>query len=252
LADNLQPGDVLELSAPAGQFVLPAAVPETLLMLSAGSGITPVMSMLRELLVTRSSSQIVFIHFARSPRDVIFHRELSTLAAAHPNVKLALCVESAEPADGWPGALGRFTQELLTEHAPHFREIDTYMCGPAGFMEAVIRCFESADADLSRLRYERFDVALDLTKFLNHAQVLRFVRSGVESVSNRPRTILEEAERAGLDVESGCRAGNCGACRAKKRSGVVVDVVTGEESTAGEEEIYPCVSVARGTVEVEL
>jgi ferredoxin len=74
----------------------------------------------------------------------------------------------------------------------------------------------------------------------------------VESVSNRPRTILEEAERAGLDVESGCRAGNCGACRAKKRSGVVVDVVTGEESTAGEEEIYPCVSVARGTVEVEL
>ena len=82
--------------------------------------------------------------------------------------------------------------------------------------------------------------------------MIRFVRSGTESVSNRPRTILEEAERAGLQVESGCRAGNCGTCRCRKMSGVVVDVTTGIESGGDEEFIYPCVSVARGTVEVEL
>jgi ferredoxin len=119
-------------------------------------------------------------------------------------------------------------------------------------MQAVMTCFEHADADLSKLRYERFNVELDASRFLNHAQVIRFLRSGTESVSNRPRTILEEAERAGLSVEHGCRAGNCGTCRCRKLSGVVVDVTTGVESKNTDEFIYPCVSVARGTVEVEL
>jgi ferredoxin len=152
----------------------------------------------------------------------------------------------------WRGAQGRFSAEFLAEHAPDFREIDTFMCGPAGFMQAVLRHFEAAQADLARLRYERFDAGLDLTQFLDHAQLIRFVRSGTESMTNRPRTILEEAETAGLSVEYGCRAGNCGTCRCRKVSGVVVDVTTGIESGAHEEYIFPCVSVARGTVEVDL
>jgi ferredoxin-NADP reductase len=253
LADHLRPGTLLELSAPDGQFVLPTRPSDKLLMLSAGSGITPVMSMLRQLLAAGSDCQITFLHFARSPRDIIFHEELTRIAQTHPNVRIALCVESAEGHVGsWTGGIGRFNEAFLAEHAPEFRELDTYMCGPAGFMQAVMTYYEQADADLSKLRYERFDVALDLSKFLNHAQVIRFVRSGAESMSNRPRTILEEAERAGLSVESGCRAGNCGACRCMKRSGVVVDVLTGAESGPNEEFIYPCISVARGTVEVEL
>jgi ferredoxin len=159
-------------------------------------------------------------------------------------------VNHAEPA--WTGARGRFCESLLEEAARDFRTVDTFLCGPEPFMQAVMQTFERANADLAKLRYERFNVAFDASMFLEHAHVLRFLRSGTESISNRPRTILEEAESAGLRVESGCRAGNCGTCRCRKKSGVVVDINTGVASSADEQFIFPCVSVARGTVEIEL
>jgi ferredoxin-NADP reductase len=255
LADTLRPGAVLELSAPEGRFVLPAELPPKLLMLSAGSGITPLMSSLRKLVVDRSPCQVVFMHFARSPRDIIFRDELERIADSCPNVKLVFCVESTGANQGeadWPGAQGRFCASLLEEAAPDFRELDTYLCGPSAFMRAVMQTLERSEADLSKLRYERFNVEFDASMFLEHASLLRFVRSGTESLSNRPRTILEEAESAGVRVTSGCRAGNCGTCRCRKTSGIVVDINTGRASHAGEQFIYPCISVARGTVELDL
>lgn len=252
IADNVKPGFVFTLQGPAGRFVLPEVVPRRLLMLSAGSGITPVMSMLRQLVAAgpNADTEIVFLHFARSPVDIIFREELERIAREHARVKVVFCVEGADAA--WSGATGRFTAALLDEHAPDFRELDTFLCGPAGFMQVVMTTLEAANADLAKLRFERFSVELDPSRFLQHAHVIRFVRSGAESMSNRPRTILEEAESAGLDVPFGCRAGNCGSCRCRKRSGIVVDITTGIESDAGADFIYPCISVARGPVEVEL
>jgi ferredoxin-NADP reductase len=250
LADHVHPGDVLTLSAPAGQFRLPEQLPPALLMISAGSGITPVMSMLRQLLAQRSTLAVTFLHFARSPRDLIFHEELLHSAAAMPNLRLALSVEQAD--EHWTGSRGRFTQELLESVAPNYRELDTFLCGPAPFMKGVIQALDQTGADMSRLRYERFNVDFDASECLEQAQLVRFLRSGGESLSKRPATILHEAERLGLTVESGCRAGNCGTCRCLKRSGVVTDVTTGSSSGAGEEFILPCISVPRGVVEVEL
>jgi ferredoxin-NADP reductase len=250
LADELKPGDVLSLSAPAGQFVLPQVVPGALLMISGGSGITPLMSMLRKLAAERSAAAITFLHFARSPRDIIFHDELLRSAEALPNLKLALCVEEADAR--WAGPCGRFSQELLAQVAPAYRELDVFLCGPSPFMRAVVQTLEQTGADLSRLRYERFNVDFDASQFLQEAQLVRFLRSGGEGISSRPTTILEAAERRGIRVETGCRAGNCGTCRCKKRSGVVTDLTTGRSSGAGEEFIFPCVSVPRGVVEVEL
>jgi stearoyl-CoA 9-desaturase NADPH oxidoreductase len=250
LADSLRPGQVVELSQANGQFVLPRELPPKLLMLSAGSGITPVMSMLRQLIADRAACQIVFVHFARSPRNIIFRDELARIADAHDNVRIVLCVESA--GSEWLGARGRVCEQLLLDAAEDFRSLDTFMCGPAGFMQAVMQILERGGGDLSKLRYERFNAALDVSQFLKHAQLLRFVRSGTERIATSPGTILEEAERAGVPINSGCRAGNCGTCRCRKTRGVVVDITTGRESGAGEEFIYPCVSVARGTVEIDL
>jgi ferredoxin-NADP reductase len=250
LADNVRAGQVLTLDLPAGSFVLPPRIPSRLLMLSAGSGITPVMSMLRQLRAAGSDSEVVFVHFARSPDDIIFRAELEEIARELPHVRVVFCVERA--GEGWQGATGRFTQEFLAAHAPDFGELDTFLCGPAGFMEVVMKTFEQAGADLSKLRYERFSIELDPSRFLQHGHVIRFTRSGAERMSSRPRTILEEAESAGLDVPYGCRAGNCGSCRCKKLRGVVVDITTGIESDSSADFIYPCISVARGPVEVEL
>jgi len=250
LADNVQVGHVLELSPARGQFVLPEALPGELLLVSAGSGVTPVMSMLRQLVSARAPVQVTFLHFARTPRDIIFREELARIESEVDNVRMVFCTEEAD-AD-WSGERGRFSRQLLETVAPRFRELDTFMCGPSPFMQAVVQTLEQSGADLSRLRYERFGADFDASKFLQHGQIVRFLRSGGESIASRPRTILEEAESLGVTIESGCRAGNCGTCRCLKRSGVVTDVITGLESGAGEELIYPCVSVPRGTVEVEL
>jgi ferredoxin-NADP reductase len=250
ISDNLHAGDVLSLSAPAGQFVLPRELPPRLVMLSAGSGITPLMSMLRQLVAERADTQVVFMHFARTPSDLIFHDELVRLARGAPNLQVILCVEQAGAT--WRGARGRFSQALLESVAPDFRELPTFLCGPSGFMRSVVQTLEQAEADLSKLRYERFSADLDVSTFLGHGQLIRFLRSGAESLSSRPRTILEEAESLGVPIASGCRAGNCGTCRCLKRRGVVVDVITGRESSDAQEFIYPCISVARSTVEVDL
>jgi ferredoxin-NADP reductase len=252
IADTLQPGHVVELTAAQGQFVLPDEPPRRLLLLSAGSGITPVMALLRQLTAAKARCEIVFLHFARTPHDVIFRRELERIARDHANVQLELCVEAAGGESSWAGHRGRFSQQLLEAVAPDFRVLDTYLCGPSGFMQTVMQTLERSGADLVKLRYERFNTELDASLFLEHAHVLRFSRSNTEALSNRPRTILEEAEGAGLRVASGCRAGNCGTCRCRKTRGVVVDITTGRESGAGDEFIYPCISVARGTVEIDL
>jgi ferredoxin-NADP reductase len=250
LADTLSVGDVIELGAPDGQFVLPREVPEHLLMISAGSGITPVMSMLRHLVAARSTARVTFLHFARSPKDVIFGRELEAIAGRNPNVRVVVCVES--PDARWAGPTGRFDAAILAGAAPDFRDAETFLCGPAPFMKAVMRTLEKDGADLGRVHFERFDAGFDPTAFLEHSQSVSFVRSGVVALSSRPLTVLQEAENRGVSLRSGCRAGTCGTCRCKKKKGVVVNVATGEESGPGEEMIYACVSVARGAVEMDL
>ena len=250
LADTLKRGHVLELSAPAGNFLLPAQVPSKLLLISAGSGITPVMSMLRMLIARAPTTQISFVHFARSPSDVIFRDELERIATRHPNVKLTLCVERAD--DTWSGAQGLFTPCLLEQTEPDFRTMETYLCGPGGFMKAVMQTLEGRQADMARLHYERFSLDFDVSAFLEQSQLVRFVKSGVESLSTGPLTILDQAEKHGVRLESSCRMGVCGTCRTTKLKGVVVDVTTGASSGTGEELIYPCISVARGAVEIAL
>jgi ferredoxin-NADP reductase len=250
LAQVLSKGDVLELGAPSGQFVLGSEPKAPLLMISAGSGITPVMSMLRHLVRQGSNAEVTFLHFARTPNDLIFGRELAAIAERTPGVNVVLCVEDAD--ESWTGHRGRFTRSLLETALPHFVDAETYLCGPSGFMRAVMQVLEAAGADFSKLRYERFNSEFDASAFLESSRVIRFARSGVESLSNRPFTVLQEAEARGLKVAAGCRAGTCGTCRCKKRKGVVLNTATGSLSGDGEEMIAPCVSVAQGTIEVDL
>jgi ferredoxin-NADP reductase len=250
LADHVRPGHVLTLGRPMGHFVLKSPLPSRLLMISAGSGITPVMSMLRALATGSERPEITFMHFARSPRDVIFREQLEQLAERMPNLSVLTCVEEPDATQRAP--VGRFTRELLEQAAPELLDSEVYLCGPSGFMEAVMVALEEKGVDLARVHHEAFSPDFGLARVARGAQLVRFTRSGLESLSNRPRTILEQAESAGLKVAYGCRNGVCGSCRCTKRSGVVVHVSTGEVSTDGEHAIYPCVSVARGTVELDL
>lgn len=250
MARHLGPGDVLEIGEAQGHFVLPVAASGDITFLSAGSGITPVMAMLRHLTAQPSASRIAFLHWARSPEDIIFRSELQALAARHPNVHLGLTVETA--GDDWNGQRGRFTAATLDAEIPDWRERPLYLCGPAPFMKCVIETLEGAGFDLSRLFYERFGPDLDVSALLPGASLVRFTRSGAEVMLSTRKTLLDAAEARGLAPPSGCRAGVCGTCRCKKLRGVVIDATTGRESGAGEEMIHPCVSLAKGAVDIDL
>ncbi|MEM6611460.1 MAG: FAD-binding oxidoreductase [Cyanobacteria bacterium P01_C01_bin.72] len=136
LHDNLQVGSQIEVNAPVGKFTNFANPSAKLFLISAGSGITPMMSMSRWICDTVSNVDIVFLHSARSPEDIIFRQELEMMTARHPNFKLAITVTRPVPGQPWYGYTGRINESILPAIAPDYQDRTVYVCGPNPFMEA--------------------------------------------------------------------------------------------------------------------
>jgi ferredoxin-NADP reductase len=208
-------------------------LPERLLFLSGGSGITPVMSMLRTLLSRDHGRQIVFVHHARSKDDVIFAEELARIEREAPaGVRVHV-------------RTGPFEAAALADLLPDFEEVDTWACGPEPFLAAVIGAFEARGA-AGRVRTERFSVA---DTGGDGGEVV-FARS--ERRGRGDGSLHAKAERAGLSPESGCRMGICRTCTCRKLSGVTRDIRTGEISTESGVDIQLCVSAPVGAVTLDL
>lgn len=248
LKQNMQAGMVVTLSQADGVFALPQARPDRMLLVSGGSGITPVMSMLRTLCAEGHAGKISFLHYCRSAADLIYAAELAEIAAAHPNVEVLRCYELPEQC----GELhGRFSREQLASAVPDYREAATFLCGPGGLMQAVQQVWET-DGIGERLHLERFTAAPAVPVNSGGAEgEVRFARSERLAVNNGA-SLLDQAEGAGLKPESGCRMGICQACKCTKLAGLVRDTRNGRLSEGGEEEIQLCVSVPVGTVTLDL
>jgi stearoyl-CoA 9-desaturase NADPH oxidoreductase len=241
--DHLHAGDVVGLGVAAGDFTLPVAAPEKLLFLSGGSGVTPVMSMLRDLAARREIHDVVFVHCARTRADVIFHDELSALAAAHPGLRLVLRLD-----DEAPGPLDASAARALV---PDVAERTTYLCGPAGMMSAVQATWSSLGIE-GALHLERFVAPRPTVSAGASGNRIHLAMAGRTVEAGAPGTLLEQLERAGERPAHGCRMGICNTCRCRKRSGTVIDAVTGEISSEPDEEIRLCVSLARSDVDLAL
>lgn len=250
LFDHLTPGDQINVSQPQGSFVLPYQPAGKLLMLSAGSGITPVMSMLRYLSQTGNRSDIVFLNYAQSPSDIIFHDELTALAKSHPNLSILFSVER-EALSG-ESLEGRINEKQVSEVVPDILEREIYLCGPQPFMKATISILNKLEFNPAQLHLENFTADLSGAAELGYSAELSFtsINKAVQAASSK--TILEEAEAAGLNPAAACRIGICKTCRCKKQSGTTVNLVTGEVSTEEGDYILPCVSVAKTATTVEL
>jgi len=230
---------VVTLGQPSGDFVLPDAVPERLLFVSGGSGITPVMSMLRTLVARGHEGDIAFLHWARSEADVIFERELTRIASkAPPGLRIHV-------------STGPFDPERLGELTPDFDQRETWACGPEPFLDAVRTAFRARGA-VERLRVERFSLgALPRSADSGAAESdVTFVRS--QRQARGGGTLLAMAEGAGLSPPSGCRMGICHTCVCRKVSGVTRDLRTGALSTDENVDVQICVSEAVGPVALDL
>lgn len=248
LRDVAQPGLVLSLSQAQGQFALPGQRPERVLLISGGSGITPVLAMLRTLCAEDHPGQITFLHYCNSVADQLYAVELETMAARHPNVQLLRCY--SQPGQG--GELeGLFSAEQLQKAVPDFAQAETFLCGPPGMMDAVQEVFTQADLG-DRLHLEHFaSPVTQPAESTNPQGDLHFAHSE-RAVANDGDTLLNQAEAAGLRPAAGCRMGICYSCTCRKTAGQVRDLRTGKLSGTGEEDIQICVSVPVGTVALDI
>jgi ferredoxin-NADP reductase len=249
---DAQIGDVVELSQAAGEFVLPRVVPPEVLFVSGGSGITPLMSMMRHLAQTRHTGRVHWIHYAR--HEVIFADELAQLDAAEPGLKLHLHTLRRGEASC---TRRQFSELQLQRAVPHWRQCETFVCGPTRLMDAV-RSLWQRHALERHLHVEYFQPVARAarteaergTDVLQHRLV--FQKSGAEHAGRSTCSLLEQAEAAGLHPAHGCRMGVCRSCVCRKVSGVVRNVVTGQVSGAPDEDIQLCISTPCSTVVLDL
>ena len=228
----------MHLSQAEGEFTLPSILPRNLLMVSGGSGITPLMSMLRTLVDFRYEGRMTFLHYARTPEETIFAEELDEVAGL-PNVDLTV-VHTRTGAK-------RLNELQLRALAPKYADTLTYACGPSGLVDTLRQLY--GDSELLHLEYFK-------TSTINADQAdatgsVSFTRCA-ETAPNTGATLLEQAENLGLRPAYGCRMGICGTCTLRKSGGTVRNVVTGAESSVPDEEIQICVSQPVGTCVVEL
>lgn len=249
LQQALAVGMTVGLSQAEGQFALPETRPDRILLISGGSGITPVMAMLRTLCDEGHAGRITFLHYANALADQLYADELATITARFPNVELLRAYREPEQA----GELaGLFCRDHLLTAVPDYADAATFLCGPPAMMAAV-QAVWAEDGLSAQLHLEHFGAAPAAAPALAGSAEgeVRFARSE-RLAANSGATLLDQAEAAGLKPESGCRMGICHACTCRKTAGRVRDTRTGAISDAGEEDIQICISVPVGTVTLDL
>jgi len=238
LVRGLEPGTVVRLALPQGEFVLPDPPPDKVLFWTGGSGITPVMCMLRTLDRRRTVPDVVHIHSAPSRRAAIFREELAELAARHESLRLV---------ENYDDEHGRFGVERLEEVCPDWREREAWVCGPPAMLEDAERRWH-AERLPQQLHLERFSTRLTASASGGHVV---FAKSGKEADLDGATTILEAGERAGVAMPFGCRMGICHTCVVPLRKGVVKDLRDGEEFEATQN-VQTCVTAAAGDCVLEI
>jgi stearoyl-CoA 9-desaturase NADPH oxidoreductase len=239
LVRRAQPGTIIQLDQAQGDFVLPDERPEKVLFVTAGSGITPVMGMLRNAL--DAPMDVVLLHSAPTPEDVIFAAELRRLAA-EDHITL---IEKHTDRDGVLDVAD------LGDLVPDYAERQTWACGPTGLLDALEAHWESAGIG-ERLHTERFRPTVLAT---GEGGTVRFTEADVTLEADGATPILDAGERAGVLMPSGCRMGICFGCVLPMREGAVRDLRNGDLTTAAPGDgvlIQTCVSAVAGTCDIDL
>jgi stearoyl-CoA 9-desaturase NADPH oxidoreductase len=232
---NARPGMVVGLEGVGGEFVLPANRPRRILFVSGGSGITPVLSMLRTLIAEGYTGEVAFVHYARTATEACYRDELAAL----PGVRV---LHGYTRSDDAADLVGRFGPEHLAAAMPNPEAV--FACGPPALVDAV-------GAQCPAALSESFVPPVFAVPAEASGGTVAFADSGVDVVDDG-RSLLEQAEAAGLSPESGCRMGICHTCTRRKTSGAVKNLITGAVSTTDGEDVQICVTAPVGDVELAL
>jgi ferredoxin-NADP reductase len=233
LVGGVAPGTIVRLAAPQGNFVMPDPAPGSVLFLTAGSGITPVMSMLRTLARREQIGDVVHLHSAPTESDVMFGRELAHLSGSHDGYRLTVRPTRTE---------GRLDLSRLADAVPDWQDRQTWACGPEGMLDDAHRVWSSAGVR-DRLHLERF--AASRAAAHGTGGTVTFQRSGKTVTADAATSLMDAGEKAGVQMPFGCRMGICESCVVGLAEGHVRDLRTGAEREPGSR-VQTCVSAASG------
>lgn len=233
LVGGLKPGTVVRLAAPQGNFVMPDPAPASVLFLTAGSGITPVMSMLRTLARRGQVGDVVHMHSVPTQSDVMFASELAELHDAHEGYRLSVRATRTH---------GRLDLSRLADDVPDWRERQTWACGPEGMLDDAHRLWSSSGVG-DRLHLERF--AASRAAAHGTGGTVTFERSGRTVDADAATSLMDAGEQVGVRMPFGCRMGICQSCVVGLMEGHVRDLRTGVEHEPGSR-VQTCVSAASG------
>ncbi|NJS16076.1 MAG: FHA domain-containing protein [Nostocaceae cyanobacterium CSU_2_110] len=276
LHDNLKIGSQIKLCGGAmGKFTCGTNPPPKLLMISAGSGITPMLSMARWLYDTAINCDLVFFYSDRTPNDIIMRQELELLASRQSNFRLAITVTRPKLGQPWHGFTGRLTEEMLLNIAPDFRERVVYVCGANSFMQGVKTMLTSLDFPMENYHEESFG-AQKKPKIESQAEVkkpslsvvkpssvpaqtaskpvLVFSQSGKEVLCDEEESVLAVAQQHDIKIRAGCMQGVCGACKTRKLDGQVKYQTEPDGLEQCDRDlgyILPCIAFPVGKVAIE-
>lgn len=243
--DHLSLGSVIELGEAKGEFVLTENLPEKLLLIAGGSGITPIYSILKTLSKMGYTGEATLLYFSRSKEDVIFHEAIQNLEKNNSFLKTHFILTDIE-SNGFQ--FGFLSEKMLKTLVPDFELRTTYLCGPKSLQDSV-KDLLPKDKIISE-NFQPFlkssakrhlkDVSVTLTK--SHRTIL------VKGEKN----LLEELEDNGIYPQSGCRMGICHTCACTKKTGTVTNLQEGTVSENKDETIQLCLSRAEENLELDL
>lgn len=249
--DRIKVGDIIEIEQAGGDFVLPEALPKSVLMIAGGSGITPCMAMIQDLQRQSAPTRVTLIYFARSQTERIFAREFQVIAKLWPGL-VYVPVESAANTSG-PGAAAQpvLDKALLAEHAPDWQTAAAFCCGPSPLMDAARGLWKEAGIS-QKLKLEAFGAAKPSgdPKQRHHVHLARR-HDVIDFEAPASETLLVAGEHAGFAIKHGCRQGVCHECTCRLNEGAVQHLGSGEQINANGQTIQLCMSAPLTDLKLE-
>jgi ferredoxin-NADP reductase len=240
LVSGLEPGTIIRLAAPNGDFVLPEPPPQKILFLVAGSGVTPVMAMLRTLDRRGTMPDVVVAYSSPTADRMIFRDELRELDKRHETLTLH---EQHTDADGM------LEMDDLERVCPDWKDRETWACGPAPMLDAAEEHWEAAGLE-DELHLERF--TLELGGNGAEGGTITFRNSSKTIDADGATTVMQAGEEAGVGMPYGCRMGICHTCTITLVDGTVRDLRSGDETSGPNEPIQTCVTAAAGDLTLDI
>lgn len=229
IVDLLKPGDKIEAGGPVGKFTFDGTDADSIVLISGGVGVTPMMSITRYLTDTSWPGEIFFIFSCRTPADIIFKDELALLEQRNTRLRVAITVSKPERTD-WKGHRGRITAEWLKGIVPDLTSRRIHICGPPTMMDTTQALLAELAVPPEQVKTELFGTPRPAPAAAGttakpaapaDGPLVTFSKNNKSSRVHVDQTILELSEELGIGIQYSCRVGTCGVCKVKMTSGEV-------------------------------